>query len=82
MEQTPFTLLLVTPNPEDIPEEIETKYCETFQFPSVKSVFDNFLYKYKNTDKYPQLVLFIVASPVKKNTFLQFVNIPHWIPTN
>ena len=42
VEQTPFTLLLVTPNPEDIPEEIETKYWETFQFPSVKSVFDNF----------------------------------------
>ena len=39
MEQTPFTLLLVTPNPEDIPEEIETKYWETFQFLSVKSVF-------------------------------------------
>ena len=77
-----FTLILVTSKPEENPEEIETKYWETFQFPSVKSVFDNFLEKYQNTDKYPQFGVFGVASPVKNNTLLQFVNIPHWIPTN
>ena len=66
-----------------VPQEIVDKVkLPTQKYPSFEAAVEEYVSKFKNTEKYPQYAVVGIPGPVKNNEFLKLSNIPHWPKAN
>ena len=73
-----LNLLKISKDENGTQEIIEQGKLPTQQYPSLESVIEQFLSKYKNTENYPLYAVIGVPGPVENNEILKFSNISHW----